>query len=159
MFRTGHALPLVKTRILRPRNRRGKATRWPRIMTSQWPLTRLSHIHGFAMNRSRPQTFHEHGQSMSTVYPRPLARPQTFHSHAANPPRLIHELTTDTTTDTTTICPLPVHRLATFLNNLWPRSRTFHVLAADNPSLRHRIATNMVPPIHFPTHIHLPSSL
>ena len=90
-FKRGHALPLVGTRILRPRRRRGEATRCPRVMAGSWPVAQRIHVRDLAANRTRTQTMRNQRQSVSAFYPRQLTRLRIFHDLEKSSSLLVHE--------------------------------------------------------------------
>ena len=80
MFNTGHALLLVGTRFLAPRNNRGIARQQPRIVQNGQTFPRTFHIHGMSTFFPRTRFIHEHRLSTATLIPR------SFHFHSSSTP-------------------------------------------------------------------------
>ena len=155
MFKTRHALPLVGTRILRPRTSRGETAQCPRDIAAEWPVTR--HIHGLDSSANQPQqqSMHGCGQFVSSLHPRQQTCPQTFSFPDAQSPRFILKQVTATNTNGST----PVHKFTVFTDKPWPRPRNSQVLVLDNQPFRHGIIAAMVPPVYFPVRIFTISGL
>ena len=77
MFKTGQALPLVFTRILRPRIGRGDYARQPRDIHRSGPRTRQIHELEQSPIRTHMHTIRVREQSVSSRSPRPQTRPQS----------------------------------------------------------------------------------
>jgi hypothetical protein len=74
-FYTWHALLLVGTRVLAPRNNRGIARQQPRIVQNGHAFPRTFHSHGISTFIPRTRFIHEHKLSTTTLIPR------SFHLH------------------------------------------------------------------------------
>jgi hypothetical protein len=81
-FNTGHALPLVGTRILRPRTGRGWNAEYPREGIIPWSRHWLDHVIGMAMDRIRPRPVRAVESVMSRIRPRPLSCPRAVRGQA-----------------------------------------------------------------------------
>lgn len=151
MFKTGHALPLVDTRFLRPRSSRGERADCPREVCGSWPRTRQIRDLDSGGDRPGTGTFHVPGQSVSAFSPRPQSRPHTIHVRAQATASIVREQATVMDAN----CPQTVHsrELSTTAN----RSRTQSVreqgLAKSCP--RCCIAVSVLPPIHFPIYVRI----
>jgi hypothetical protein len=77
MFKTGHALPLVLTRILRPRIGRGEYLKPPRDIDRLWSRTRQIRDQEQSENKTVTRPMRVREQSMSALSPRPQSRSQT----------------------------------------------------------------------------------
>ena len=94
MFKTGHALPLVVTRILRPRSSRGESADCPREVCGLWPRTRQTRDLDSGGDRPRTGTFRVHELSVSAFSPRPPPLP--VHGRLGTLPVRGHGLFADT---------------------------------------------------------------
>jgi hypothetical protein len=81
MFKTGQALPLVFTRILRPRIGRGDYARQPRDIHRLGPRTRQIRELEQSQIRTHTHTIRVREPSVSARSPRPQTRSHTGHSH------------------------------------------------------------------------------
>ena len=81
MFKTGQALPLVFTRILRPRIGRGDYPRQPRDIHRSGPRTRQIREFEQSPIRTHTHTIRVREQSVSARSPRPQTRSHTGHNH------------------------------------------------------------------------------
>jgi len=155
MFKTGHALPLVGTRILSPRTRRGETAQCPREIAAAWPVTRHIRDLDLAVNRPQLQSMQGCGQFMSSIYPRHQVHPQMLHIHAMKLPRPIHKLAAVTNMNGSS----SVHGLTVFREQNCPRPRNIRMPASDNQSFHRRIVAATVPPVRFPVRILTTSAL
>ena len=151
MFKTGHALPLVDTRFLRPRSSRGESADCPREVGGTWPRTRQIRDLDSAGDRTRTGTFRVHELSVSAFSPRPQSRPRSIHVHAQATASIVRGQAAAVDAD----CPQTVHsrELSTSANSSRPQSVREHGLAKSCP---HRcIAVSISPPIHFLIHVRI----
>ena len=155
MFKTGHALPLVGTRILRPRTRRGESAQCPREITAAWPATRHVRDLDLAVNRPQLQSMHGCGQFMSSLHSRQQLRPQMLHIHAVKLPRPIHKLAAVTKMNGSS----SVYGLTVFGEQNCPRPRNIRMPASDNQSCHRRIVAATLTPVRFPVRIRTISPL
>ena len=81
MFKTGQALPLVFTRILRPRIGRGDYARQPRDIHRSGPRTWQIRELEQSPIRTHTHTIRVREPSVSARSPRPQTRSHTGHSH------------------------------------------------------------------------------
>lgn len=146
IFKTGHALPLVGARLLRPRSSRGEHAEHPREVSGSWPRTRQIHDRDSVGNRTRTQTVRVREQSMSAFSPRPQSRPRTgcVLGNAATATAREPAAVTDAN------CPQTVRSRELSMSANWSRAQSFreHGLASNYP--RHCIAVSILPPITFP---------
>lgn len=151
MIETGHALPLVVTRILRPRSSRGESADGPREVCGSWPRTRQIRDLDSVGDRPRTGTFRVPEQSVSAFSPRQQSRPRTIHVHAQATASFVHEQATVMDAD----CPQTVrsHELSTTANWSQTQSVREHGLAKRCP--RRCIVVSILPPIHFPVHVRI----
>jgi hypothetical protein len=75
IFKSGHALLLVGTRFLAPRNNRGIAGQQPLIVHNGLTFPRTFHSHGISTFIPRTRFIHEPKLSTATLIPR------SFHFH------------------------------------------------------------------------------
>jgi hypothetical protein len=80
LFHT-QALPLVATRILRPRMSRGVSAEWPRNIIGSRPRQQPVREPDLAKHRAHPHAFHVREQSAIAFCPRPQARQGTVLGH------------------------------------------------------------------------------
>lgn len=155
MFKTGHALPLVGTRILRPRSRRGEVARCPRKITATRPAARHIRDLDSAANQPQQQFMQECGQFVSSVYPRQQAPPQMLHINDAKSQRAISELAAVTKANG----PSSAHGFTVLADQPCPRPRNIRMPAPDIQPFRHRIVATFIPPVQFLVRIHINSGL
>lgn len=151
MFKTGHALPLVGTRFLRPRSSRGESAEQPREVCGSWPQARIIREPDSAAIRTPAQPVHVHEQSMSAFSPRPQSRPRSIceldHAWAST----VREPAAATGLN----CPQTVRRLelCAAANSPCPRAVRKREPVKNYPS--HCIAVSILPPINFPVHVRI----
>jgi hypothetical protein len=151
MFKTGHALPLVVTRILRPRSSRGESADCPREVCGLWPQTRQIRDLDSGGDRPRTGTIHVHELSVSAFSPRQQSRPRTIHVRAQATASIVREQAAAVDAD----CPQTVrsHELSTTAN--WSRTQSVREHGLANSRPHRRIAVSILPPIHFPIHVRI----
>ena len=151
MFKTGHALPLVDTRFLRPRSSRGESADCPREVCGSWPRTRQIRDLESDGDRTRTGILHVPEQSVSAFSPRQQSRPRTIHVRAQATALIVREQAAAMDAD----CPQTVRsrELSTSANWLRPQSVRERGLAKSCP--RRCIAVSVLPPIHFPIHVRI----
>jgi hypothetical protein len=151
MFKTGQALPLVFTRILRPRSSRGEGAGEPREVCRSWPRTRQIHGPDSARNRMWTQTVRVHGQSVSAFRPRPQSRPQTIRIVDYAPASTVRKPAVAADLH----CPQTVRSLerSTSAHSSCPRTVREPRLAENYH--RRRIVVSISPPINSPVCIQL----
>lgn len=151
MFNTGHALPLVATRILRPRSNRGEGTGQPREVCGSWPQTRQIRDLDSVENRTWTESFHVHELSVSALSPRQQSRSRTIHVHVQATALIVRQHASAMGAD----CPQTVRsrELSTTANWSRPQSVREHGLAKSCP--RRCIAVFMLPPVHFPVYVRI----
>ena len=151
MFKTAHALPLVVTRILRPRSSRGESADCPREVCGSWPRTRQIRDQDSARDRTRTGTFRVPEQSVSAFSPRPQPRPRSIHVRAQAADSIVREQAAAVDAD----CPQSVrsHELSTTAN--WSRTQSVRECGLAKNCPRRCIAVSILPPIHFPIHVRI----
>jgi hypothetical protein len=107
MFKTGQALPLVLTRILRPRISRGEYLERSRDIDRAWPRARQIRDQDQAENRTLTRPMRVREQSMSALSPRPQSRSQTGSIHE----RIAASLVREQGLEANTHCPKTVRSL------------------------------------------------
>ncbi len=151
MLKTGHALPLVVTRILRPRSSRGESADCPREVCGLWPRTRKIRDLDSGGDRPRTETIHVHELSVSAFSPRQQLCPWTIRVRAQATDSIVRGQAAAVDAD----CPQTVRsrELSTTAN----RSRTQSVrergLEGNCP--RRCIAVSILPPVHFLIHVRI----
>lgn len=147
---TGQALPLVATRILRPRMNRGVSAEQPRHIIGSRSRQQPVREPDLAKHRAHPRVFHVREQSAIASCPRPQTRQGTVLGHgqasaSANREQAAAAARTQ----------LPsVHDLGRSTSSTAPPTRTFHGLHLATGSLTRRIRVSVPPPTQFPVHIH-----
>lgn len=151
MFKTGHALPLVDTRFLRPRCSRGESADCPREVCGSWPRTRQIRDLDSAGDRPRTGTFPVHELSVSAFSPRKQPCPRTIHVHAQATALIVREQATAVDAD----CPQTVRsrELSTTAN--WSRPQSVHEHGLSKNCPLHCIRVFILPPIYFPIHVRI----
>jgi hypothetical protein len=151
MFKTGHALPLVVTRILRPRRSRGVSANCSREVCGLWPRTRQLRELDSAGNRTRTGISHVPGQSVSAFNPRQQSRLRTVHIRARATASFVREQAIKTDAQR----PQSVRSREQFTAANSPRTRTVHErgLAMNWPC--RCLAVSMPPPVYFPVHVRI----
>jgi len=151
MFKTGHALPLVVTRILRPRMSRGGSAERPREVCSSWPRTRQIRDLDSAVNRAPAQTFRVRELSVSAFSPRQQLCPRTLRVQAQAAASSGREQAAAEDAE----CPQSVRGRGFSTSAHWLRSRSVrkHGLAKNCPP--RYVAVSMLPPVNFRVHVHI----
>lgn len=149
-FNTGQALPLVATRILRPRMSRGKSAEQPRNISGSRPLQQPVREPGLAKHRLHPRVVHVREQSAIAFCPRPQTRQGTVLGHGQASASAIREQATAAPRTQ----PPSVHNLGGSTSATTPLTRTFHGSHLATGSSTQRIRVSVPPPTQFPVHIH-----
>jgi hypothetical protein len=151
MFKTGHALPLVDTRFLRPRSSRGESADCPREVCGSWPRTRQIRDLDSGGDRPRTATIRVPELSVSAFSPRPQSRPRTIHVRAQATALIVREQAAAMDAD----CPQTVRsrELSTTAN--WSSSQSVHEHRLAKNCPRSCIAVSIFPPIHFPVYVRI----
>ena len=149
MFKTGHALPIAGTRLLRPRSNRGEHAEHTREVSGSWPQARQIHDLDSAGNRTRTQTIRVREQSVSAFSPRKQARPRTGRVLGNAADSAVRE--SAAATDSNYPQTVRSRELSTSANSARPRTVREPRLANNCP--HHRIAVSIFPPINFPVRI------
>lgn len=149
MFKIGHALPLVRTRFLRPRSSRDEGAGQPRQVCGSWPQSRQIRDLDSVGNRTCPQTVRVRGQSMSAFSPRPQSRPRSIceldHAWAST----VREPAAATGLN----CPQTIRRLELCVAANSPCPRTVRKPGPAKSWPRRCITVFILPPISFPVRI------
>ena len=150
MFNSGQALPLVATRILRPRMSRGAGTEQPRNTSAQrprrWPVREPDSATVRAQSRKSP----ERKQSAVAFCPRPQSWQRNVRAH---------ELATDPSGQgpakaMTPICPRSVRDAGMSASSNTPQPRADRDSSSTRPPALHRLCVATAPTTKFPVHIH-----
>jgi hypothetical protein len=150
MFKTGQALPLVVTRILRPRMSRGAGTEQPRNSSArlpwQWPVREPDSATVRAQSRKSP----EREQSAVAFCPRPQSRQRIVR---------VHEPATDQSgqgqaTAMSSICPCSVRDAEMSASTNRPQPQADRESSSIRPPALHRLCVASSPTTEFPVHIH-----
>lgn len=149
MIKTGQALPLVATRILRPRMSRGAGTEQPRNSSArrprQWPVREPDSATGRAQSRKSP----EREQSAIAFCPRPQTRQGIVLSRGLTSASTVHEQAVATTS----ACPRSVHDREKSASVITTVAASVHRLGATMPQPPRHIHLSVSPPTEFPVHI------
>ena len=151
MFKTGHALPLVGTRILRPRSSRGESADCPREVCGSWPRTRQIRDLDSSGDRPRTGTFRVHELSLSAFSPRPQPRPRSIHVHALATPSIVPGQATAVDAE----CPQTVRSREQSTSAGWSRLQFVREHGPAKSCPRRCITVSILPPIHFPIHVRI----
>lgn len=154
IFKTGQALPLVATRILRPRMSRGVSAEQPRNIIGSRPRQQPVRELGLTMRRAHPRVVHVREQSAIAFCPRPQTRQRTVLEHGQASGSAIREQAT--ASDRTQ--PPSVHDLGRFTSSTAPLTRTVHGSQLAMACPRQRIRVSVSPPSAFLVHIHFISA-
>lgn len=149
-FNTGQALPLVATRILRPRMSRDVSAEQPRNIIGSRPRQQPVRELGLNIHRAHPRAVHVRDQFAIAFCPCPQTRQQTVLEHGQASASAIREQAT--ASDRTQ--PPSVHDLGRFTSSTAPLTRTFHDAQLAMACPRQRIRVSVSPPSAFPVHIH-----
>ena len=149
-FNTGQALPLVATRILRPRMSRGVSTDQPRNIIDLRPRQQPVRELGSTMHRAHPRAVHVRDQSAIAFCPRPQTRHGIVLGHGHASASAIREPAAAAARSQ----PPSVHDLGKSTSSTAPLTRTFHGSHLAMAFPRRRIRASVPPPTQFPIHIH-----
>ena len=132
MFKTRHALPLVKTMFSCPRIGRGEGRGWLRDMHRSWPQTRSFHELEQPTHRARQRIFHVCVRFVSAFKPWEQPSSQIFRicDYAMTATVLAQASAMDIN------CPLTIHGLDPFTPANPSRTRIRHKLQLAKNSLR-----------------------
>ena len=149
-FSTGQALPLVATRLLRPRMSRGVSAEQPRNIIGSRPGQQPVREPDLAKHRAHPRAVHVREQSAIAFCPRPQTRQGTVPGHGQASASAIREQASATAITQ----PSSVHDLARSVPSTTPKPRTIHYSRLAMACPRQRIHVSVSPPTQFPVHIH-----
>lgn len=145
LFHT-QALPLVETRILRPRMSRELDAQQPRASHGPQPRTRLVHGCGLATGRAQLRNATGHGPATEMFSPRPQSRQQIVRVHDQATDRAGHGQATVSSSD----CPRPVRGAGMSASANRLQSRLVQELASARPLTVHRLSVSSTQPTQFP---------
>lgn len=148
-FNTGQALPLVTTRILRPRMSRGVSAEQPRNIIGSRPRQQPVRELDLAKHRAHPRVAHAREQSPIASCPRPQTRQGTVLGHGQASASAIREQAIAAARPQ----PPSVHDLGGSASATTPLTRTFHGSHLAKGSSTQRIRVSVPPPTQFPVHI------
>ena len=149
-FKTGQALPLVVTRILRPRMSRGAGTEQPRNSSAQrprqWPVREPDSATVRAQSRKSP----EREQSAVAFCPRAQSWQRIVR---------VHEPATDQSGQDqanamSAICPRSLRDGGMSASTSRPQPRADRESSSTRLPALHRLCVATAPPTEFPVHIH-----
>lgn len=149
-FNTGQALPLVVTRILRPRMSRGVSAEQPRNIIGSRPRQQLVREPDLAKHRAHPRVVHVRDQSAIAFCPRPQTRKGTVLGYGQASASAIREQAAAAARTQ----PPSVHDLGRSMSSTAPPTRTFHGSRLATECSTQRIRVSVSPPSAFPVHIH-----
>ena len=149
-FNTGQALPLVATRILRPRTSRGESAEQPRNIIGSRPRQQPVREPDLAKHRAHPRVVHVREQSAIAFFPRPQTRQGTDLRHGQASVSAIR----DQAVVAARPQPPSVHDLGRSTSSTAPLTRTFQGSQLAMAFPRQRIRVAVPPPAQFPVHIH-----
>lgn len=149
-FNKGQALPLVATRILRPRMSRGLSAGQPRNIIGSRPLQQPVREPNLAKHRAHPRAVHVREQPAIAFCPRPQTRQGTVLGQGQAAASAIRE---QAAAAAGTQLP-SVHDLGRSTSSTAPPTRTFHCSHLAMACPRQRIRVSVSPPSAFPLHIH-----
>lgn len=150
MIKTGQALPLVATRILRPRISRGAATEQPcnssALRPRQWPVREPDSATVRAQSRKSP----EREQSAVAFCPRPQSRQRIVR---------VHEPSTDQSGQgqakaMSSFCPRSVRDAGMSASSSTPQPRADRESSSTRSPALHLLCVAIAPTTEFPVHIH-----
>lgn len=153
-FNTGQALPLVATRILRPRMSRGVSAERPRNIIASRPRPQPDREPDLAKHRAHPCVVHVREQSAIAYCPHPQTRQGTVLGHGQPSASAIREQAVATARPQ----PLSVHDLGGSTSATTRLTRTFPGSHLATGSSIQRIRVSVPPPTQFPVHIHFISA-
>jgi hypothetical protein len=150
MISTGQALPLVATRILRPRVGRGVSAEQPRNIIGSRPRPQPVREPDLAKHRAHRRVVHVRDQSAIAFCPRPQTRQGTILGHGQASASAIREQAAESARSQ----PPSVRGLGRFTSSTAPLTKTFHgsQLAMAYPRQRIRVSVSL--PTAFHVHIH-----
>lgn len=149
-FNTGQALPLVATRILRPRMSRGVSAEQPRKIIGSRPRQQSFREPDVSEDRAHPRVVHVREQSAIAFCPRPQTRQGTVLRHGQSSAAAFCEQAVAAARPQ----PPSVHDLGRFTSSTAPLTRTFHGSQLAMACPRQRIRVSVSPSAQFPVHIH-----
>ena len=149
VFNTGQALPLVATRILRPRMSRGVSAEQPRNIIGSRPRQQPVREPDVAKHRAHPRVVHVREQSPIAFCPRPQTQQGTVLGHGQASASAIREQAVAAARPQ----PPSVHDLCGSRSATAPLTRTFHGSQLAMAFPRQRIRVSVPPPTQFPVHI------
>ena len=150
MIKTGQALPLVATRILRPRMNRGAAAEKPCNSSALRPRQSPVREPDSATVRARSRKSPEREQSAVAFCPRPQSRQRIVR---------VHEPATDRSGQgqakaMSSICPRSVRDAVMSASTNRPQPRADRDSSSTRSPALHRLCVATAPPTEFPVHIH-----
>lgn len=149
-FNAGQALPLVATRILRPRMSRGESAEQPRNIIGSRPRQQPVREPDLAKHRAHPRVVHVREQSAIAFCPRPQTRKGTVLGHGQASASAVREQAAASARSR----PPAVHGLGRFTSSTATLTRNFHSSQLAMACPRQRIRVSVPPPTQFPVHIH-----
>lgn len=149
MFKTGQALPLVVTRILRPRMSRDVGAQQPRTNKGLRPWTGPVRDPELAIGRAHSRKGRKLGQAADAGSPYPQSR-----QHIVRVPELAAgQSSRDPATVTNVICPCSVRDDRMSVSTNRPQQQAGRNSTATRTLAVHRLCVSIAPPTEFPVRI------
>ena len=149
-FNTGQALPLVATRILRPRMSRGESAEQLRNAIGSRPRHQPVRKPAPTTHRAQTRLVDVRDQAAIAFCPRPQTRQGTVRGHECASASAIHEQAAASARTR----PSSVHDLGRCMSLPTPLTRTFHGSRLAPECAPHCLQVSVSPPSQFPVHIH-----
>ncbi len=144
-FKTGQALPLVVTRILRPRMSREVDAQQPRIRGGQRPRQEPVRDRELATGRAHSCKDQKRGRATDTGRPYPQSRQQIVRVRKLAP----GQNSRDQATVTDVIRPGSVHDAGMSATTNWPQPRADRKSSVTQTLAVHRLSVSIAPPTEF----------
>jgi hypothetical protein len=153
-FNTGQALPLVVTRILRPRMSREVDAQQSRIRGSQRPRQGPVRDPELATGRAHSRKGRKRGQAADADRPYPQSRQQIVRVRELAPGQSSHDQAT--VTDVIYSCSVQDDKMSASTDT--PQPRASRKSSANGTLAVHRLSVSIAPPTEFPVRIqHAPT--
>lgn len=153
-FKTGQALPLVVTRILRPRMSREVDAQQPRMSDGQRPRQEPVRDRELAVGSAQSRRNQKLEQVADAFSPRPQSWPRIVRVREL----AAGQKSRDQATVTDVIRPSSVRDAGMSAATNWPQPRTDRKSSAKGTLAVHRLCVSIAPPTEFPVRIqHAPA--
>lgn len=148
-FETGQALPLVVTRILRPRMSREVDAQQPRMTNARRPRQQPVHDRELGANRAQSRKDRKRGKATDVGSPCPQSRQRIVHVQELAAGQNSREQAT--VTDVIDSCSVRDDRMSASTNR--PHPRAGRESSTTPTQAVHRLCVSIAPPTEFPVHI------